>query len=129
MVDSTARPCVELGVGNTREVYATAGLAGGGGGGATSFARKRYSHGTMAAAVLLTLFFSAAISIVLTRAVLLDGLELSLSIRALPVAGGALARAVKGAVGGTPAPRTQFVPAPPTPQTPSNGSGAYETVS
>ena len=118
-VDSLARPCVDIGMGNTRE---TLGLAGSAGVGTyTSATKRRYSHGTMAAAVLLTMLFSASISIVLTRAVLIDGLELSLSLESVPVAGGALVRAVKGIFGGGGASTMSFVPAPRETQS-SNGA-------
>lgn len=122
-VDSLARPCVEFGVGNTRETFGVAGSAGVST--FTSATKRRYSHGTMAAAVLLTMLFSASISIVLTRAVLIDGLELSLSLESVPVAGGALVKAVKGIFMGGGAPTTSFVPAPRQPQ---SSNGAYATV-
>ena len=77
MVDSLARPCVEAGVGNLREVYATGTGSGGDGGAATGWAtgtglKRRYSRGAMASAVLLSMLLSAAVSVALTRAVVVD---------------------------------------------------------
>ena len=108
MVDSLARPCVEAGVGNLREVYAAGtGSGGGGGGAATGWAtgtglKRRYSRSAMAAAVGLSMLLSAAVSVALTRAVVVDGLELSCSADALPAAGRAIARAVRGVVSSEP---------------------------
>jgi len=107
MVDSLARPCVEAGVGNLREVYAAGTGSGGDGGAATGWAtgtglKRRYSRSAMAAAVGLSMLLSAAVSVALTRAVVVDGLELSCSADALPAAGRAIARAVRGVVSSEP---------------------------
>lgn len=133
MVDSLARPCVEVGIGNLREVNAAgasgAATTGGTGTGTGTVLKRRYSQGTFASAVLLSMAFSAAISVLLTRAVVLDGLQLSFSGDSLAAAGRTLARAVRGTGASEPAPSASgtsgLAPATPGPQ--SGGSG-YQTV-
>lgn len=126
MVDSLARPCIEVGMGNTREEnYAVAPGSATGVAALASGLKRRYSHGTMASAVLLTMLFSAAISVALTRAVLVDGLELSCSSGACASAGRALARAVRGSRGSRAAATSSPSPATPGPQT---GGSGYATV-
>ena len=141
MVDSLARPCVELGVGNLREVYAAGTGSGSGsssGGAAVDTGtgtglKRRYSRGTMASAVMLSMVLSAAISIALTRAVVVDGLQLSFSADALPAAGRAIVRAVRGTVASEPrstaasfaSGTSGLAPAMPSPQ---SGGGGYQTV-
>jgi hypothetical protein len=137
MVDSLARPCVEAGVGNLREVYA-AGTGGGRGGAPAGSAtgtglKRRYSRGAMASAVLLSMLLSAAISVALTRAVVVDGLELSCTADALPAAGRAIARAVRGLVSpepGSGAPSTSGTSglAPAVVPSPLAGGSGYQTV-
>ena len=138
MVDSLARPCVEAGVGNLREVYAAGTGSGGSGGAAAGSATgtglmRRYSRGAMASAVLLSMLLSAAISVALTRAVVVDGLELSCSADALPAAGRAIARAVRGVVSSEPgssAPSSSGTSglAPAVVPSPLVGGSGYQTV-
>ena len=138
MVDSLARPCVEAGVGNLREVYAAGTGSGGSGGAAAGSATgtglmRRYSRGAMASAVLLSMLLSAAISVALTRAVVVDGLELSCSADALPAAGRAIARAVRGVVSSEPrssAPSASGTSglAPAVVPSPLVGGSGYQTV-
>ena len=136
MVDSLARPCVEAGVGNLREVSGSG--SGGSGGAAAGLAtgtglKRRYSRGAMASAVLLSMLLSAAISVALTRAVVVDGLELSCSADALPAAGRAIARAVRGVVSSEPgssAPSSSGTSglAPAVVPSPLVGGSGYQTV-
>lgn len=138
MVDSLARPCVEAGVGNLREVYAAGTGSGGSGGAAAGSATgtglmRRYSRGAMASAVLLSMLLSAAVSVALTRAVVVDGLELSCSADALPAAGRAIARAVRGVVSSEPgssAPSSSGTSglAPAVVPSPLVGGSGYQTV-
>jgi len=136
MVDSLARPCVEAGVGNLREVSGSG--SGGSGGAAAGLAtgtglKRRYSRGAMASAVLLSMLLSAIISIALTRVVVVDGLELSCSADALPAAGRAIARAVRGLVSsehgsGAPSASGTGGLAPAVVPSPLAGGSGYQTV-